>query len=83
MPTFVLRCPNCGHDHSTPITTRYEGLGKIMDAFICQECGGRDCSNILQGGTGFQLSQRDVKGSVGSARGSGFSGRGRCFGRSL
>ena len=74
MPTYVLKCDNCGHVHTTKANYRHSQI----DTEECQQCGLTGMTSVPQGGTGFQLSQRNAAGSIGDARGSGFCSRGRC-----
>lgn len=82
MPTFIIRCKKCGDEKQTSPTAKHSDVEKMVEGDQCHLCGGQFV-NVPLGGTGFQLSQRDVKGSIGSARGSGFESRGRCLGKSL
>jgi len=81
VPTFVLKCQVCGHEHQTPPNYKYSEIKNEQ----CQQCDAvGTLQSIPQGGTGFQLSQRNVTGSVGSdPRGCGFTSRGRCGGVAL
>ncbi len=80
MPTYNLKCKYCGKEHETSAITRPSQLPGLIERFECRKCGGKECHNVPMGGTGFQLSQRDLTGRVDSR---GFSSRGYCLGKNL